>query len=62
MANRRKDRLCVEHRICLSNEADDLIVRYQAMNRMKGRILKKPEASEQFIEAIIAAYGESMLK
>lgn len=61
MANRRKDKLCVEHRICLTNEADDMIVRFQALNRIKGLVLKKPEASEKFIEELIAKHGKELL-
>lgn len=58
MPNRRKDKDCVDIRICVRNEVDRAIIKYQG-NRIArhGKPYKKTEAASDLFEQLLGRAG-----
>lgn len=56
MANRRSDSLCVQIRICVSNDTETDIIKYQAsqISKTGKRNYRKTEAASDYFELLSA--------
>lgn len=52
MPKPRTDKLCTRIDICVSNELNDAIEKYQAELRLKGTKIRKAEAGEKYFEQL----------
>lgn len=57
MPKPRTDRLCVRVDVCVSNDLNDAIEKYQAELRIKGEKLRKAEAAERYFEQLYKKVG-----
>ena len=54
MANRRTDKTCVDIRICVDNDVDKAIIKYQAKRVAKdGLRYGKPEAASDLLKELL---------
>jgi hypothetical protein len=57
MANKRTDSLCTSIRICISDEINDAVEKYQAKLRIKDNKVRKSEACERMFEMLFRLNG-----
>jgi len=60
MANKRTDSLCTSIRICIDDNINNEIEKFQAKLRLKDSKVRKPEAAERYFEMLYRLHNKEV--